>query len=63
MSMATDIHEDQVFLYRLTAIVEINLSNEQFGVQELAQKTGLSRSQIHRRLKTISNNQKPSFVC
>ena len=60
--MATNIHDDQTFLNRLTAIVEINLSNEQFGVNELEQKTGLSRSQIHRRLKTISNKSVSQFI-
>ena len=60
--MAANIHEDQTFLNRLTAIVEINLSNEQFGVNELAAKTGLSRSHIHRRLKSICNKSVSQFI-
>ncbi len=54
--------EDQAFLKRLNAIVEANLHNEQFGVNELAQKAGLSRSQIHRRLKSISNKSVSQFI-
>ncbi len=53
---------DQVFLKRLTATVEANLDNEQFGVKELAAKMGLSRSQIHRRLKPICNKSVSQFI-
>ncbi|MEE4284627.1 MAG: helix-turn-helix domain-containing protein, partial [Mariniphaga sp.] len=50
------------FVKRLTKIVEANLHNEQFGVNELVQKAGLSRSQIHRRLKSISNKPVSQFI-
>jgi TolB-like protein/AraC-like DNA-binding protein len=50
------------FVKRLTKIVEANLQNEQFGVNELAAKTGLSRSHIHRRLKSISNKSVSQFI-
>jgi TolB-like protein/AraC-like DNA-binding protein len=50
------------FVKRLTKIVEANLPNEQFGVNELAAKTGMSRSQIHRRLKSISNKSVSQFI-
>ncbi|WP_372950551.1 helix-turn-helix domain-containing protein [Mariniphaga sp.] len=60
--MAVNTHEDQALLKRLTAIVEANLSDEHFGVNELAQKTGLSRSHIHRRLKSISNKSLSQFI-
>jgi AraC-like DNA-binding protein len=56
---STSEHE---FVKRLTKIVEANLQNEQFGVNELAAKTGLSRSHIHRRLKTISNKSVSQFI-
>ena len=54
--------EDQAFLNRLTAIVEANLSEEQFGVSELAREFGKSRSYIHRRLKTITNESISQFI-
>jgi TolB-like protein/AraC-like DNA-binding protein len=50
------------FISRLREIVEANFHNEQFGVNELAAKTGLSRSYIHRRLKTISNKSVSQFI-
>jgi AraC-like DNA-binding protein len=56
---STSEHE---FVKRLTKIVEANLPNEQFGVNELAAKTGMSRSQIHRRLKSISNKSVSQFI-
>ena len=46
---------DNGFIARLTKIVEGNLADEHFGVNELAEKSGLSRSQIHRRLKSSCN--------
>ena len=43
-------HDDQSFINRLSAIIEANLNNEKFGVNELAREAGLSRSMLHRRL-------------
>jgi TolB-like protein/AraC-like DNA-binding protein len=55
-------HNGNDFISRLREIVEANLDNEQFGVNELAQKTGLSRSHIHRQLKAISNKSVSQFI-
>ncbi len=54
--------EDDVFLKRLTAIVEANLSDERFGVKELAVKMGISRSQIHRKLKSKTKQSVSQFI-
>ena len=54
--------DDSAFLKRLTAIVEANLSNEQFGVNELAAKMGVSRSLIHRKLKSATNQSVSQFI-
>ena len=53
---------DQAFLEKLTKIVEENLANEQFGVQELAHKAGVSRSQIHRKLHELTNQSTTQFI-
>ena len=53
---------DNGFVARLTKIVEANLADEQFGVNELAAKTGLSRPQIHRRLKKATNKSVSQFI-
>ncbi len=34
------------FLKQITAVIEENLSNEQFGVSELAHEIGMSRSNL-----------------
>ena len=60
--MNVNSRSDQAFLTRLTTIVEANLGNEQFGVNELAAKTGLSRSQIHRKLKSCCNKSVSQFI-
>jgi TolB-like protein/AraC-like DNA-binding protein len=47
---------DQVFLSKITAIIESNLENEKFGAGELSHELGMSRSNINRRLKAIYKN-------
>ena len=42
--------------------MKVNLTDENFGVNELAAKTGLSRSQIHRRLKSGTNKSFSQFI-
>ena len=39
------------FLRKITAIIEENLSNENFGVSELAREAGMSRSNLLRKVK------------
>jgi TolB-like protein/AraC-like DNA-binding protein len=43
------------FLSQLTAIVEKNISNEQFGVSELADEMNMSRSNLLRKVKKDTN--------
>ncbi len=42
------------FLSQITAIVEKNISNEQFGVSELADEMNMSRSNLLRKVKKIT---------
>ena len=44
---------DQQFLKRATDIIENNLGDFNFGVEEFSQKMNLSRMQLHRKLKAI----------
>jgi AraC-like DNA-binding protein/tetratricopeptide (TPR) repeat protein len=53
---------DQVFIRKLTDIILANLENETFGVDELAQQSGLSRSGLYRRLKKIANRKISNFI-
>ncbi len=44
---------DQLFIEKVHEAIENNLANENFGVDELARAIGISRSQLHRKLKYI----------
>lgn len=45
---------DRAFLNRVVEVIEKNISNSNFGVEELAQETKLSPSQFYRRLKQLT---------
>jgi len=53
---------DQVFLRKLTDIIEANLQNEQFGVAEISREMGMSRSGIHRKLKSFTNKSLTQYI-
>ncbi|MDR8392885.1 helix-turn-helix domain-containing protein [Aliifodinibius sp. S!AR15-10] len=52
----------QAFIQKLTEIVEQNLDNEQFGVEDLASGAGVSRSQLHRKLKKLTGQSSSQFI-
>jgi signal transduction histidine kinase/DNA-binding response OmpR family regulator/ligand-binding sensor domain-containing protein len=47
--------QQKVFLERVTAIIEKHLSEEEFSVEAFAAEIGMSRSQLHRKLKALTN--------
>ena len=50
------------FLTKITEIIEENLSNEQFGVSELASETGMSRSNLLRKIKKLTELSASQFI-
>ena len=54
-------HNDQ-FLTMLTEITEANLTNEQFGVSELAKEMGMSRSNLHRKVIFTTKTSVSQFI-
>ena len=50
------------FIKRLTDIVEANLENETFGPEDLAREMGMSHSNLHRKLKSVSNQTISQFI-
>ncbi len=54
--------EEQVFLNRLTEIVESNLNNEQFGVSQLAGEMGMSRSMLYIKIKSVTKKSASFFI-
>ncbi len=53
---------DQLFLDKVLRAIEKNLANESFGVDELAHEIGISRSQLHRRLKSINGQSASQMI-
>lgn len=53
---------DNYFLNKVNGIIEDNIENESFSVVKLAAEVGLSRSQLHRKLKQISNNTASEYI-
>ncbi|WP_167611621.1 helix-turn-helix domain-containing protein [Maribellus sediminis] len=60
--MNSNSGNDNVFLSRLTAIVEANLGDENFGVTELAQIMGMSRSRLYFRVKSGTQKTVSQFI-
>lgn len=50
------------FLKKITALVEENLSDESFGVSELAREAGMSRSNLLRKVKSLTNVSVSLFI-
>lgn len=50
------------FLLKITRIIEANISNDKFGVSELAEEVGMSRSNLLRKIKKLTNQSVSQFV-
>lgn len=50
------------FIEKLNGIIEANVSKEQFGVSELARDMGMSRSNLHRKLNSITNTSVSQYL-
>lgn len=60
--MANQLFEENEFLLKLKSIVEENLSNESFGVSDLADAIGMSRSNLLRKVKKQCNLSVSQFI-
>jgi AraC-like DNA-binding protein len=54
--------QEQRLLKKAQTIVENNLSNSLFGVEELAREIGMSRTNLHRKIKSISGLPPSEFI-
>jgi len=50
------------FISKITGIIEENISNERFGVSELAHESGMSRSNLLRKIKKITKLSASQFI-
>ncbi|WP_282035733.1 hybrid sensor histidine kinase/response regulator transcription factor [Saccharicrinis aurantiacus] len=53
---------DNYFLKKVNTIIEENITNEQFSVELLAEKIGISRSQLHRKMKQMTNMTNSDYI-
>jgi len=53
---------DEIFLKKLVELVEENMSDENFGVEQLGDEIGMSRSQLHRKLKALLDQSPNQFI-
>jgi DNA-binding response OmpR family regulator len=53
---------DREFLKKFTNLIEAHLSDESLGVEEFAHKMFVSRSQLHRKLKAITDRSATDFI-
>jgi DNA-binding response OmpR family regulator len=53
---------DKAFLAKATSLIEENMSNEGFNVEWLAAQMFLSRSQLYRKIKALTNQSVQDFV-
>jgi AraC-like DNA-binding protein len=53
---------DNYFLNKINALIESNLTNEEFTVEFLAAEIGLSRSQLHRKLKSMTGSTTTEYI-
>ena len=60
MQNARSIEND--FLNKLIKTIEENISNEQFGVSELASEMGMSRSNLLRKIKNSTKLSVSQFI-
>lgn len=57
----TEVERD-LFLEKLRTALDANLTNEQFGVEDLAKSVCMSRSQLHRKLQTTTGQSASQFI-
>jgi len=53
---------DNYFLNKINTTIEAHINNEAFSVDMLASELDLSRSQLHRKLKQISNHSATEYI-
>ncbi|MEZ4828036.1 MAG: AraC family transcriptional regulator, partial [Bacteroidia bacterium] len=53
---------DKRFLDKVIKVAEIYMHNEEFSIEELGSEVGLSRSQLHRKIKALTDQSPSVFL-
>jgi DNA-binding response OmpR family regulator/nitrogen-specific signal transduction histidine kinase len=56
------LKEENSFIHKINSAIEKNLLNEQFNVEDLAKEVYMSRMQLHRKLKAISDRSASNYI-
>ena len=54
--------QDELFIQNLMEIIDTNLSNENFGVNELGRAINMDRTQLYRKVKALSGETPSNFI-
>lgn len=52
----------KVFIEKLTGIIERHIENENFSIEILCKEIGMSRAQLHRKIKAVTNQSATEFI-
>jgi YesN/AraC family two-component response regulator len=55
-------NKDMIFLDKVIKIVEQNISSEDFAIEDLQKEIGMSRMQLHRKLKALTSQSTGDFI-
>lgn len=54
--------QEDAFITKLRETVEANMENDNFGTSQLCKKIGMSRSQLHLKIKALTNRSSSNFI-
>jgi len=57
-----DLKKENSFLHKVHSVIEENLTNPQFNVEELARQMHMSRMQLHRKIKAVSDRTTSNYI-
>ncbi len=53
---------DEKYLRRLMEVIELNMDNEAFSIEDFGRQVGMSRSQLHRKIKALTDKSPSIFL-
>jgi AraC-like DNA-binding protein len=58
----TSINTEDTFIQKLRSLIEENMEDETFSIIDLCRSVGLSRMQVHRKLKALTGMPATTFI-
>jgi TolB-like protein/AraC-like DNA-binding protein len=55
-------HMDKIFLKKVSDVIDRNIEDEAFGISDLCKELGVSRSKLHRKLKSLAGKSTSQFI-